>query len=102
MQNLGDELLLFTVITLSVISGIAVYLQGRRENRIADGKIHLISEVFNALLAGVGVFFLGMWQSYPEPLICLVSIIAASNGVETIALITKAIKNKLGLNKGKE
>lgn len=65
---------------LSVFSGTASYLQGRRDGRLKSGWLDASAELVTAPVAGWSVFFMGMWQQWSEPLVCLFVLVAAING----------------------
>lgn len=82
---------------LSVFSGFASYLQGLREERFERGWLNLSGEITSAVVAGMAVLFLGTWQEHPESLTCLVSLVAASKGKESLcALWDMFFKRKVG------
>lgn len=89
--------LICAVFILSVLAGVAGYLQGRRENRFPNGLLHFAGEVTSAVVAGMAALFLGAWQQYPDSLTCLVSLLAASNGKEALSAFTKALLEKLNM-----
>lgn len=91
--------LALAVLALSILAGIASYLQGRRENRFPAGKLQIGGEIASAIVAGFSVLFLGAWREYPESLTCLVAIVAASNGKEYMALAKKALVENFNLGK---
>lgn len=68
------------VTALSFISGVASYLQGRRDGRLRGGALDMASELLTALVAGWSILFLGLWKAWPESLLCLCVIAAANNG----------------------
>lgn len=91
--------LALAVLLLSVLAGVASYLQGRRENRFPSGLLHLGGEISSAVVAGMSTLFLGSWQEYPESLTCLSSLVAASNGKEFMSLAFRTLMEKFNLSK---
>jgi hypothetical protein len=89
--------LALAVLALSVLAGVASYLQGRREDRFPSGILQLGGEITSAVVAGVSTLFLGAWLEYPEALTCFTSLIAASNGKEYMSLASKALTEKFNL-----
>lgn len=82
------------VTVLSVFSGTASYLQGRREGRLKAGWLDASAELVTAPVAGWSMFFLGMWQGWAEPLVCLCVLVAASKGSALMAwLFDGLLKN---------
>lgn len=82
-----DQFQMGLVTALSFISGVASYLQGRRDGRLRGGALDLAAELFTALVAGWSVMFLGLWKGWPEPLVCLCVIAAANNGSAVMTLL---------------
>jgi hypothetical protein len=75
------------VIVLSAFSGVAAYLQGIREGKFEGNWLNLSGEITSSVVAGMAVFFLGSWQEYPEALTCLVALVAASKGKESLSAL---------------
>lgn len=67
------------VTALSFFSGVASYLQGRRDGRLNGGWLDLCAELAAAPVAGWSALFLGLWRDWPEPFVCLCVIVAAHN-----------------------
>lgn len=93
--------LALAVLSLSILAGIASYLQGRREDRFPSGILQLGGEITSAVVAGISVLFLGAWLEYPESLMCFMALIAASNGKEYMGLAKKTLTEnfKFGVKK---
>ena len=72
---------------LALFGGVASYLQGRRDQRVGVGLRELMTELTTAALAGWSVYFLGVWQRWPEPLVCLLVIASTHNGAAVISVL---------------
>jgi len=83
------------VTVISVISGTASYLQGRRDGRLKAGWLDITAELVTAPVAGWSLFFLGTWQKWPEPLVCFCVLVAASKGSAVMARLFDGVLNNL-------
>lgn len=92
--------LILTVLALSILAGLASYLQGSREGKFKSTSVvlNLAGEITSAVVAGMTILFLGTWQEYPESLTCLCSLLAASQGKDWTALLGKALADKLNVS----
>lgn len=90
-----DPILAGLVTALSLISGVASYLQGRRDGRLKAGQLDLWAELLTAPVAGWSALFLGLWQSWPEPLVCLCVIASAHNGSLVMSIILGGLLSKI-------
>lgn len=75
-----DPTLIAVVAALAILSGVGSFMQHVRENKADANAFNFIYELIVSLSASLCMYFLGEWQSLPKPLICLASLIAASNG----------------------
>ena len=82
---------------VSLISGFGAFLQGRREGRIKANWLELFSELVLAQVAGLGALFVGEWRDFPDALVCLIALIAASNGGAMMALARSALAERIKL-----
>lgn len=89
--------LALAVLALSILAGVASYLQGRRENRFPSGVLQLSGEITSAVVAGGSTLFLGTWLEYPEALTCLLALVAASNGKEYMILLKQGLAKRFNL-----
>lgn len=79
------------VSVLALLGGIVSYLKGRLSRRLNGGGMELAAELLTAALAGWSMYFLGAWQRWPEPLVCLMVIASTHNGAAVIGLLTAAL-----------
>ena len=77
---IADPLLVAVTGALSLVSGFASYLQGRRDGRLKKSALDLSAELSMALVGGLGVLFFGAWKELPPPAICLGVLLVASSG----------------------
>lgn len=69
---------------LSVLSGVAVFLQGVREERIKRDWWNFLTEVLVAVISGACAYFAGAYYRWEEPLVYLSVLVASNNGRETV------------------
>lgn len=86
-----DPGLAAVVSALALFGGGASYLQGRRDQRVGPGLMELITELMTAALAGWSMYFLGAWQRWPEPLVCLLVIASTHNGAAVIGVLASGL-----------
>lgn len=68
----------------SVVSGIGVYLQGVRENRIRKSLLDFATEIFTAFIGGSLAFYLAQSKGVEESLMIFCVIAASNNGRDII------------------
>lgn len=92
-----NPILVLLVVAVSVLSGAGSFLQQRRTERQKHNGwlLELVSELVIACTAGLAALFIGMWQEYPIPLTCLLSIVMASNGAFFIDLCKRFLTKKV-------
>lgn len=83
------------VTVLSVFSGTAAYLQGRRDGRLKAGWLDASAELVTAPVAGWSMFFFGIWQNWPEPLVCLCVLVVAIKGSAFMSWLFDALLKNL-------
>ena len=83
------------VTALSLFSGAASYLQGRRDGRLQRGWLDASAELLTAPVAGWSALFLGLWQEWPEPLMCLCVLISAHHGGAIMATLLAALLSRI-------
>lgn len=89
-----DPMMAGLVSALSCFGGVASYLQGRREGRVKTGVLDAAAELTTSAVAGWACFFLGLWQAWPEPLVCLTVIVSTQSGA---AILKVLVNGALGM-----
>lgn len=83
--------LVVLVSVLALLGGIVSYLKGRLSRRLTGSGMELAVELITAALAGWSMYFLGVWQRWPEPLVCLMVIASTHNGAAVIGLLAASL-----------
>ncbi|CAM3957064.1 hypothetical protein KGP26_30015 (plasmid) [Serratia sp. JSRIV002] len=77
---------LVIAVLLSVLGGLAVYLQGVREERIKRDWFNLFTELVIAFVSGVIAYYSAVHLHWEEPLLLLGVLVASNNGRETVTV----------------
>lgn len=83
-------------VALSLISGIGVYLLGRREGRLRGGFWDLLTEIFLALTAGLMAFYIGKYQQWSDSVTSLSILLASNNSTEVLNMAKRINMEALG------
>lgn len=85
----------FSVLALSILSGVGSYLQGIREQRLAGGFQDFLTELTLALVVGLIVAYMceseGVEAGYTSAFV----LIASNNGADSINFIRKLASQTL-------
>lgn len=68
---------------LSLLSGIAVFLQGVREERIKRDWLNFFTELSVAFISGATAYFAAVHYQWEHALLFLSVLLASNNGRET-------------------
>lgn len=80
-----------TASVLSLLGGLGSYLHGAREGRFARSWINALTEIVLALVVGLCVMYLGVWQGWPQALTSVVILVLSNNGGDTLAMFKRWI-----------
>ncbi len=84
-----------TAAALSLLSGIASYLQGCRQERIRPKWLNLITELFLSLVTGQAVMQLAIWGQVSPPATNAAILVLTLNAAETIDLLKVKLLKKI-------
>lgn len=76
-------------LALSVLSGVGVYLHGRREGRLRGGMVDFITEIIIAATAGLMAFYIGQYQHLDKSIIYFSVLLASNNGQEVLGAVKR-------------
>lgn len=76
---------------ISIFSGLAVFVQGKREGR-NTGFFDLFTELINAVVAGAMAFCLGTYEGWNQYLVFLLVLASSNNATEVREKCREQIK----------
>ncbi|EPK7688530.1 TPA: phage holin family protein [Serratia marcescens] len=77
---------LVIAVLLSALGGLAVFLQGVREERIKRDWFNLFTELVISFVSGATAYYSAEHLRWEEPLLLLAVLVASNNGRETVTV----------------
>lgn len=88
-------------VALAIVGGLGSFLQGCRNGELKRTFFNLLTELILAVIAGLAILNLGVWQNWQPALTNSLILILTNNGGDTLAtaktLLAKALKRKFNL-----
>lgn len=83
-----DETLLYAI-SLSLLSGLGVFISGIREQKHKASIFNFVAECVHALTAGLVTFFLVKWLGWDESFLFAAILLCGNNSKEFLAVAGK-------------
>lgn len=71
---------------LSILSGVGVYLHGRREDRLRGGFLDFSTELLIAVTAGLMAYYVGQYRQLDKSIIYFSVLLASNNGQAVLGM----------------